>query len=274
MSQGDDTDAIKCPSSPFLFHHHTYENIHLLTTQAPPRHSLCSLSDWTLQLLTRRNCSPSLRSQHHPDKLPETHLVVGISYPLTGYLTNIYLSNSNMEATTELKVLRISSKPSEIYPISITKVPLINVGFGGISEDKYKIFEKELGHIPDMDSFNTPGTKTFSWDHRTLYSLKNKHGTYMMYVCQDKNAGLRHNEYLEKRFKDIGTSPRAPLLPQLVVFGDVCIFKMKTESKTLDEPQKASYIDMDEGFAEKAVSEYGSPYFTLQNLLIFSPARE
>ncbi len=179
-----------------------------------------------------------------------------------------------MEATTELKVLRIPLKPSKTHPISITKVPLINVSSGGISEDKCTTFEKELGHIPDMDSFNTPGTKTFSRDHRTLYSLKNEEGTYMMYVCQDKNAGLPRNEYLEERFKDTGTSRRAPLLAPLVVFGDVCIFKMKTESKTSSEPQKASYIDMDEGFAREVASEYGRPYVILHNLLILSPARQ
>lgn len=126
--------------------------------------------------------------------------------------------------------------------MSLTRIPLINIGPEGINKDECNDLEKQLLHIPDVRSLNS--MKHFSWAYRKLVAFtKNDachgplNGDYMMYLCLDERSELPHNDYLEE-LVELGRGPLIPTVP-FKVYGDAFVFRMESKSKNVDERQPA-----------------------------------
>ena len=190
------------------------------------------------------------------------------------------------EISTVPKDLEVVRIPVSGFPIRLEKFPLVDVGPGGINEDKCKDFERKLGHVPDLRSYTNP--KDFSWTHRSLVGISAKtipeywdedektawKRDYMMYLCVDKGAGLPRNKYLHSILDD--TSGGRGARQHLDVYGDVFVFKKEPELETpvseraedghMDqisvkkEPElkgpdvfeRAEYVHMDQEFVDSA----------------------
>ena len=160
----------------------------------------------------------------------------------------IYYNYSSMATTTNLKILRLPCNSSRI---SLTNIPLIDIGSAGISEDDCIDFEKELEHIPNMKSLNQP--ISFSWAHRHLIGRTNKDvgdeslkADYMMYMCVDKSSGLPRNDRVEWIVNS--KNGRITWSAPIKVYGDAFVFRKKTEPNGLGESKRANYVDMDQDF--------------------------
>ena len=141
--------------------------------------------------------------------------------------------------------------------MSLTKIPLINIGPGGINKDECNALEKPLLHLPDVKSLDSP--KSFRWAYRRLLRFtKNdvRHGRlncdYMMYLCLDAGSELPHNDYLEELVK-LGRGPDIPTVP-FKVYGDAFVFRMESKSEGSDERGPAKYVHLDGSFVDSAMS--------------------
>ena len=182
-----------------------------------------------------------------------------------------------MTSLTHLEVVRIPCNGSDM---DLTTIPLIKIGHGGIRRDECNQFEKALGHIPNLKSFNS--SKEFSWTYRKFSGLTNNDigeepwkADYMMYLCVDQRSGLPCNEYLKWLVK-IGRGPLIPSKP-FGVYGDAFVFRMESKSKESDEPNWARYINMDENFIDSATSrrrEQGTWAFCMLRKLLVCPEQE
>lgn len=160
-----------------------------------------------------------------------------------------------------LKVVRIPIHGSTLY---LEDVPLVEVGPGGISKDECKDFEKKLGHIPDMRSYN--GSKHFSWAHRSLVGTSAKSvpkdwdedlnttwkRDYMMYLCVEAGAGLPRNEYLNKALLDDGASGARMIRKNPIVYGDAFVFKKEPNLQGPEVFERAEYTQIDRDFVDSA----------------------
>ncbi len=165
----------------------------------------------------------------------------------------IYHSQSSMKhPTNNLEVVHIPCQGSSICSISIQ---LIDLGSEGINKDECSPFEKELGHIPNVQSIGDP-TK-FSWAHRCLIgtSVKYVHGywpqawqaDYMIYLCQEAGAGLLPNEYLNELLEDRKKTAR--MTPKVsAVYGDAFVFIKEPKSIGCDESEQTKYKNMHKEF--------------------------
>ena len=164
----------------------------------------------------------------------------------------------------------------------LEKVGLINIGDGGIPENKCNDFEKELGWIPELRSF-----KNFSWTHRSLLGISNEsmpHLTghwkadYRVYVWMDEpdNCGrylhepdsLGRNHTLEDIAEFDVKSCKESLL-KFKIRGDAFVFKRVKEHGS--EGSLRGYVDMDEGFVD-SLNDEKDAYSILRELLLH-PAR-
>ena len=180
-----------------------------------------------------------------------------------------------MVLSKDLQILRVPCNGSSM---SLTKVPLINIGSGGIKKDDCNDWEKQLQHLPNVKSFDS--VKSFSWTYRKLVGLtKNDvgheplNGDYMMYMCLDLRSGFPHNDYLEE-LANLGRGPWMPTVP-LKVYGDPFVFKMRSESRESEEYRPAMYLHMDSGFVDSATSRrpVGAWAFRLLRRLLLCPHR-
>ena len=178
-----------------------------------------------------------------------------------------------MAPNTHLEVIRI---PCDGSTMSLTKLPLINIGPGGLDADECNVFEIRLLHIPDVKSLDS--LKSFNWAYRTLVGFTKKdvrqatlNGDYMMYLCVDERSGLPHNDYLEK-LVELGRGPNIPST-RFKVYGDAFVFRMESESKGYDEGRRARYVHMDDGFVDSAMSRgtVATWAFCLLRRLLLSP---
>lgn len=160
--------------------------------------------------------------------------------------------------------------------MSLTRIPLINIGPEGINKDECNDLEKQLLHIPDVRSLNS--MKHFSWAYRKLVAFtKNDachgplNGDYMMYLCLDERSELPHNDYLEE-LVELGRGPLIPTVP-FKVYGDAFVFRMESKSKNVDERRPAIYVHMDDGFVDSATSRepVGAWAFCLLRMLLLCP---
>ena len=165
-----------------------------------------------------------------------------------------------MALSADIEVLCIPGNGSSMF---ITNIPLIPIGHGGINRDECNDLEKQLQHIPNVESLDS--LKIFRWTYRKLVGYtKNDEGhepwndDYMMYLCLDERSELPHNDYLEglvnlgKELEDQGREPIKPV--PLKVYGDAFVFRMKSKSKGSDERMPAQYIHMTSGFVDSATS--------------------
>ncbi len=150
----------------------------------------------------------------------------------------------------------------------LTRIPLTEIGPGGIKKNKCNKFEKELEHIPNMKSLDD--NKTFSWAKRRLVGLSNIDkddsawkADYMMYMCLNKRSGPPQNMFLT-RFVEIDKNP-------IKVYGDAFVFAMECQPKG-SEHERAKYVDMDKEFVQSVGRGHGA-WTTLRKLLV-RPARE
>lgn len=126
-----------------------------------------------------------------------------------------------------------------------------------------------------MQEFDDP--KTFSWAKRSLVGLPilrledDAKVEYMMYMCQDHEANLPHNEYLENLFKVCYSKGRSALMAPRTIFGDAFVFMMEPKSDQFDKSQRARYIDMDKGFVDSAIDSCWAKS-VLEKLLMY-PAK-
>ena len=156
------------------------------------------------------------------------------------------------------------------------KVPLVEVGPGGISTDECKDFEIKLGHIPDLRSYEKQ--KHFSWTYRSLVGTLAKKvpegwgGTWkrdhMLYLCVDARAGLPQNEYLMK-VVDISNKGRVTS-PAPIVYGDAFVFKKEPKLQGPGVSERAEYTHMDQDFVDSAKCTGGFAQAILQGLLRIS----
>lgn len=163
---------------------------------------------------------------------------------------------------SRLKVVRIPFYGSTLH---LEEVPLVDVGPGGISKDECKDFEKKLGHIPDLRSYND--SKSFNWAHRFLVgSLANNvpkfwddtqdttwKRDYMLYLCVDPRAGFPRNQYLQQILGDTSKDrlTRAPL----IAYGDAFVFRKEPKLHSVDVFERAGYTHMDQVFVNSAEHE-------------------
>lgn len=166
-------------------------------------------------------------------------------------------------------------EPSDDYSLCLKRVQLINVGPGGIPENKCNDFEKELGCIPDLKPF-----KDFGWAQRSLlgFSQGSKphpagdwNGGYLMYLYLDnvaENEGeLRRNHFLEDiaDFKDEDGKTKSRLHPSKIR-GDAFVFKTVKEEGSPQFSQ-GNYVDMNKDFINSA-KPGGFAYDILEDLLL------
>ena len=181
-----------------------------------------------------------------------------------------------MEQNTDLRVLCI---PCHNSPMFLMKLPLINIGPGGIKEEQCNDLEKQLLHIPNLKSLDNP--KSFRWANRKLVSLtKNDachgrlNGDYMMYMCLDECSKLPHNKYLQE-LVDLGRGPNIPTIA-FKVYGDAFVFRMESKSKEHNDRGPATYVDMESGFIDSALSRepVGTWAYCLLRMLLLCPHKE
>lgn len=179
-----------------------------------------------------------------------------------------------MALSADLEVLRIPCNGSSMF---LTTIPLIPIGPGGINKDECNDLEKQLQHMPNVKSLDSP--KSFRWTYRTLVGLtKNDvgheplNGDYMMYLCLDERSELPHNDYLEE-LVNLGRGPIKTIL--FKVYGDAFVFRMKSKSKGSDERLPATYVHMDSGFVDSATSRIyvGAWAFVVLRKLLSCPQK-
>ena len=176
----------------------------------------------------------------------------------------------------DLQVLRIPCNGSSMF---LTKIPLINIGPGGINNDECNDLEKHLLHIPNVKSLDS--FIYFRWDYRRLVGFtKNDvrheplNGDYMMYLCTDAGSELPHNDYLEG-LVNLDRGPEIPTV-RFHVYGDAYVFRMESNSKGSDERRPARYVHMDDGFVDSAMSRrpVGAWAFCVLRRLLMCPHKE
>ena len=167
-----------------------------------------------------------------------------------------------------LKVVRIPYNATDASHLNLTRIPLTEIGPGGIKKNKCNKFEKELEHIPNMKSLDDD--RTFSWAKRHLVGLSNIESypsawkaDYMMYMYLNKRSGLPQNMFLT-RFVEIDKKP-------IKVYGDAFVFGMECQPKG-SEHERAKYVDMDAEFIQSVGRGHGA-WTTLRKLL-GRPSRE
>lgn len=183
-----------------------------------------------------------------------------------------YHSQSSMEhPINNLEIVHI---PCQGSPICSTSIQLIDLGSKGINKDEYSPFEKELGHIPNVQSIGDP--TNFSWANRCLIgtSVKTVHeywgkawqADYMIYLCQEAGAGLPPNEYLNQLLEEAKkTARRTPTIS--AVYGDAFVFIKEPKTIECDESEQAKYKNMHEEFVP-GVYTYGFTRALLQVILV------
>ena len=181
-----------------------------------------------------------------------------------------------MEPSTHLQVLRIPCNGSSM---SLTTIPLINIGPGGINQNECNNLETQLQHIPNVKSLDRP--KHFRWAYRNLVAFtKNDvrheplNGDYMMYLCLDPDSKLPHNEYLEE-LVELGRGRLDPTVP-FKVYGDAYVFRMESRKEGSDGGRPAKYVHMDSGFVDSVTSrgQVGAWAFCLLRMLLLCPHKE
>ena len=181
-----------------------------------------------------------------------------------------------MAPNTNPEVLRI---PCHDSPMFLMKLPLINIGPGGINKDECNDLEKQLLRIPNVKALDN--SEPFRWANRKLVNFtKNDarhgrlNGDYMMYMCLDEDSKLPHNRYLEELVR-LGRGPKIPTVP-FNVYGDAFVFRMESKSKEANDRGPATYVDMDSDFIDSALSRepVGTWAYCLLRMLLLCPHKE
>lgn len=175
----------------------------------------------------------------------------------------------DVHATTKLEtLLKVVRIPCDDTPCTIETFSLARLGPDDFSLEVWRDAEKCLTCFPRIwKSHNS--SQNFSWKYRSLIgvtaaSLGENSGEwkadYLMYTCQDKEANLPHNTYLEK-------------LSGTTVYGDAYVFKMQREQTGENGSCIATYYDLGDDFA-LAAKDKGFPNQILWELLIALPKRK